>query len=134
MIRRNGKASKMLRPSCDERNLFHLNKIRQYRKLRHNILCIHCLSWSDPTDHAQYQQGLMLAACDSPEAVPILCRTIGKRQIIDKKMFAEIERLAGPEHGEIIEKLPSLVRPGQAGRAKKVVEHYLARMNEAGGK
>jgi len=42
----------------------------------------------------RWQQGLLLAACDSPAAVTHLCRSIGGRQIIDRKMFDEIARLA----------------------------------------
>jgi hypothetical protein len=68
----------------------------------------------------RYEQGLLLAACNDPAAVPILCATVGTMQIIDRTMFDEIARLAGPQHRDLIEGLPDRVRPAQRARAEAV--------------
>ena len=46
--------------------------------------------------------------------------TVGRYQIIDKEMFALIEKLARAEHRDRIEALPDNVREKQRDRARQV--------------
>jgi hypothetical protein len=81
-------------------------------------------------DDCRYIQGIYLAKCDNPEAVPILCETVGKVHIIDGSMFAEIARLATHAQQKVIVDLPSHVRPEQKARAEEIVKNYTARNSQ----
>jgi hypothetical protein len=72
-------------------------------------------------------QGIFLARCNHPAAVPILCEELPTYQIIDKEMFEHISRLGLREHAELIKALPTKVRPDQREEAEKAVQAYLRR-------
>ncbi len=74
----------------------------------------------------RWQAGLLLAQCDCPEAVPLLCEAVGNRALIDGEMFRQIERLATRAHLDILTALPGKVRPEQ----RKLAEAALAKLRE----
>jgi len=75
-----------------------------------------------------YIYGLLLGQCDDPRAVPILCNTVKDINLVDGSMFHFIEKLAQPEHLELIKALPDQVRLEQKPRAESVLKAVLARM------
>jgi hypothetical protein len=101
---------------------------------RNKALLNQLLSSEDAPKNCRYIQGILLAECANPQAVPILCETVPRYQIIDGKMFAHIARLAGPEHRNMIELLPSRVRPNQLHKALAVERAYKDRMKELEGR
>jgi hypothetical protein len=78
--------------------------------------------------NCRFYQGLLLARCDNAAAVPILCEEIPTYQIIDGKMFAQIARLGGAEHREMIQSLPARVRPDQRDVAEHIVQRFMTKL------
>jgi hypothetical protein len=73
--------------------------------------------------------GLLLARCDSPHAVPWLCQTVGRYQMIDSEMFDQIERLARPSDGPFLQAMWETCRPEQVARANEVWETFQRRVD-----
>lgn len=94
---------------------------------RNKPLLVKTLKENEVPHAARYQQGLFLARCDDPDAVPILCETLPKYQIIDVEIFEQVDRLALPEHVKAIEKMVESVRDNQKVKAKEVLENCRAR-------
>ncbi len=96
---------------------------------RNKPLLVKTLLDVKPPADCRYYQGIFLAHCDHPAAVPILCQEVRHYQIIDGRMFDFIARLGRPEHRAMIEALPSQVRPDQRETAERTVQKYLKRIN-----
>ena len=79
-------------------------------------------------DECRFHQGLFLAKLNDTEAVPILCETVGKYQIIDAEMFREIGRLATDDQRPMIDALPGSVRPEQTYMAEHAVAEFRKRV------
>jgi len=81
-----------------------------------------------PPGQSLYAYGLLLGQCGDPSAVPILCKTVKDISIVDGSMFHFIEKLAQPEHLDLIKALPNLVRPNQKPTADRVLKNVLNRL------
>jgi hypothetical protein len=79
-------------------------------------------------DKCRYWQGILLARCDDPAAVPILCEAIPKTGIIDAEMFEHIARLARAEHFTLIWQLPQQVRVEQRERARQIRDEQMRKL------
>ncbi|MBI3830642.1 MAG: hypothetical protein HY291_14065 [Planctomycetes bacterium] len=78
-------------------------------------------------ERARYMQGVYLGRLGDPAAVPILCATVPKYQMIDKEIFELIGKLATLDQAELVKKLPETVRPEQRDRAAAAVQACLER-------
>jgi hypothetical protein len=76
----------------------------------------------------RYYQGILLARCNHPSAVPILCDEVRKYAMIDIEMFTHIARLGNPEHADLIRALPINVRTDQGGMAEEALIEFMRRM------
>jgi hypothetical protein len=99
--------------------------LQRNKALLNNILS----STSVPKD-SRYQVGLLLAKCENPLAVSILCDEVGGICFADHEMFECISHLAGPRHREVIESLPKRVRAEQVNEAQAVVERFYERFGQ----
>lgn len=95
---------------------------------RNRELSVKVMSNINIPDEYKPEIGLLLARCDSPNALPILVNSVGNVAIGDQRIFEEIERLAGAEHWRFVEQLPQKVREDQRERAKKVVENVRSKI------
>lgn len=82
---------------------------------------------AEAPEYSRWWQGLMLGRLGRVEAVPHLVSEVNELHTMDAEMFQHLERLAGPEHRDLILELPERVRPDQRRRAEEVVRSYLAR-------
>ncbi len=96
---------------------------------RHPELLERTLLENDAPEDCRYQQGVFLGRLGSPAAVPILCETLPRYQIIDREMFDLVEALATKEHRALVDALPAQVRENQRARADQVREHVRARLD-----
>jgi hypothetical protein len=83
---------------------------------------------ADPPEGRRYWQGIFLARCDDPAAVPILCQAAPNVALVDREIFAHIARLGQAEHRTMIESLLRRVRKDQRELAEKTVSEYLRRI------
>ena len=95
---------------------------------RDPTLLIRTLLAADVPDSERRAVGLLLAKLEHPAAVPHLCASVGGTAIVDRAMFAAIERLATVDHWPLVAALPSTVRPEQQERATAVVAAVRARL------
>ena len=80
-------------------------------------------------EKCRYMQGIYLAMCDNPAAVPILCDTVPHYQMVDSRMFGLIEHVATADQLPLIKKLPERVREDQKAAADAVLRKCLDRFN-----
>ena len=97
---------------------------------RNKELLLHLLLDNPAPRCCRWWQGLMLGRLGSAEAVPIIASEMVVMTDLAEEMFLHLERLAGPEHREILLGLPGKVRPDQRPRAEEIVRGYLARHPE----
>ncbi|MEN6451037.1 MAG: hypothetical protein ABFC96_11140 [Thermoguttaceae bacterium] len=95
---------------------------------RDKSLLVKTLLQTNAPKKCRYYQGVFLARCDNPAAVPILCEEVPEYQILDTEMFAHIARLGGAEHRQMIQSLPTRVRPEQRKLAEQAVQQYTKRL------
>lgn len=96
--------------------------------LRDPGLLIRSLLGAEVPADERWLVGQLLAEVEHPAAVPHLCASVGSRAIVDRAMFAAIERLATVDHWPLVEALPSTVRPEQKERATAVVTAVRTRL------
>ena len=94
---------------------------------RNKDLLLEVLLAGGVPEHCRWWQGLMLGRLGRSEAVPLLVSEVNELHTMDSEMFQHLDRLASPEHRELILELPEKVRPDQRGRAEEIVRSYLAR-------
>jgi hypothetical protein len=97
---------------------------------RNPLLLTEALRTNEAPPDAEYQRALLLARVDSPLAVPLLCKTVPRYQLIDREMFEQVARLATSEQKELVEQLPAIVRDTQQEMAQQCVAAYRQRMSE----
>jgi hypothetical protein len=95
---------------------------------RNKPLLVKTLLEATPPKKCRYYQGIFLARCDQPEAVPILCEEVPGRAIIDREMFEHIARLGQDEHRDMILALPGRVRQEQQRLAADTVRKYTTKV------
>lgn len=100
---------------------------RALRQRNRGLLVSTLLDMGVPGERA-YLYGILLAECDEPRAVPILCEALPDVQIIDGKMLKHIARLARPEHLPLVRALPEKVHPDQHAKAERCLREVLARL------
>ena len=74
--------------------------------------------------------GILMAECGDPHAVPVLAEAVGRFFMLSGQMFNHIERLATKDHVELLRALPGKVRPGQRKQAESVVKAVLERLKK----
>lgn len=84
---------------------------------------------NEAPEDCRYQQGVFLGRLGSPAAVPILCETLPRYQIIDREMFDQVEALATAQHLALVDALPDRVRDNQRERAESVRASVRARLD-----
>jgi hypothetical protein len=86
------------------------------------------------SDGHEWGQGALLAECNDPRAVPILCEALNQDQAWSpwskslQFMFDHIARLATEDHKDLMEELPSKVKPEFKESAVAAVKKYQDRM------
>jgi hypothetical protein len=96
---------------------------------RNKDLMLETLLGAEAPQHCRWWQGLMLGRLGRVEAVPLIVSEVNKLHTLDAEMFGHLERLAAPEHRDILLEMPRNVRPDQRRRAEQVLEGYLARVS-----
>jgi hypothetical protein len=79
-------------------------------------------------DGCAYLAGEALAECDDPAAVPLICKSVARVAIIDRKLFAHVGRLATAEQLPLVLALPGHVRDNQQDYAAKTIAEVLQRL------
>jgi len=89
---------------------------------RNKALLVDVLRSTLVPERFRYWQGIFLARAGDPSALPILCETVPRVSSIDREMFDQIEALAGEGDLPLLRTLPTLVRPDQQDRVRRLVE------------